>query len=201
MKLDIPFFKQTTNLNCGPAALRMTLAYLDKDPGIELMEEKVGIQEGKGTSTMQLGIATAKLGHKTELFSKYTSFNEENLELDFYKKYSESDLEYHKNLEKSAEQERVKIIEKTFSLELSLLLTENSAVIILLDWNVVKGKEEKGYQGHFVPVVGYDEENIYVHDHGLSSPQPLTKIKKEIFDKARKAKGTDEDVLVIHRKA
>ncbi|MBU0466707.1 MAG: peptidase C39 family protein [Nanoarchaeota archaeon] len=33
MKLQVPFFKQTTPYNCGPMALRMALAYLGNDPG------------------------------------------------------------------------------------------------------------------------------------------------------------------------
>ncbi len=38
MMLDAPFYRQNTPFNCGPVALRMVLAYLDKDPGIEILE-------------------------------------------------------------------------------------------------------------------------------------------------------------------
>ena len=76
----------------------------------------------------------------------------------------------------------------------------DSIPIILLDWNVVKGTKEKGYQGHFVPIVGYDDDNVYVHDHGLNNPRSFLQIKREIFEEARKAEGTDEDIIVIYRK-
>jgi len=35
MRLDVPFYKQTTKFNCGPAALRMVIAYLDQDLGLD----------------------------------------------------------------------------------------------------------------------------------------------------------------------
>ena len=41
MRLKVPFYKQTTLLNCGPTALRMALAYLDKDYGLEATVEEV----------------------------------------------------------------------------------------------------------------------------------------------------------------
>ena len=44
MKLDVPFFKQTTTLNYGPAALRMVLAYMGKVYGISVLERKTGIK-------------------------------------------------------------------------------------------------------------------------------------------------------------
>ena len=69
--------------------------------------------------------------------------------------------------------------------------------MILLDWNVIKGCPEKGYQGHFVPITGYDENNVYVHNHGMLNPSPYFTIPREVFDEARKSKGTDEDVLFI----
>ena len=65
---------------------------------------------------------------------------------------------------------------------------------------ITEWAREKGYQGHFVPVVGYDKKNVYVHNHGLNNPLSFLPIKKEIFEEARKAKGTDEDIIVVHRK-
>ena len=55
-------------------------------------------------------------------------------------------------------------------------------------------------QGHFVPIVGYDEKNIYVHNQGLTNPTENLSIPRELFEQARKAKGTDEDIIFIYRK-
>jgi len=89
MKLDVPFYKQTTKLNCGPAALRMVIAYFGNDPGLEVLEQRTGIKEGKGISTVQIANAAAVSGYKTTFYSKHIYFNEENLKLEFYQKYSD----------------------------------------------------------------------------------------------------------------
>ena len=115
--------------------------------------------------------------------------------MDFYKKYSEDFNDTEKIVGESKE-EGVVIHEKSISLEEILgFVTKKSIPIILLDWNIVKNKEEKGYQGHFVPIVGYDKDNVYVHNQG--SFEKFLKIDKNIFDKARKTKGTDEDLAII----
>ena len=199
MKLRVPFFKQTTSLNCGPAALRMVLAYFGKDRRIRDLEQRAGIKKGKGISTIQIATAAASFGHRTDFYSKHILFDKKNLKLEFYKKYADVNLiEHSKKLVKDAKKAGVNVQEKTLSLESILnFTTKDSIPIVLLDWNLVKGK--KGYQGHFVPVVGYDEKNVYVHNHGTHNPQEFMSIKRQIFDEARKADGTDEDIAVIYR--
>lgn len=199
MKLPVPFYKQTTNLNCGPMALKMILAYLGKDEKIEFLEEKTGIKVGYGITTIQLAIASASLEYKTEFYSKHILFNEENLKEEFYKKYNPIDLKESKELVEKAKKLGVKIEEKTFPLEKILkFVTEKSVPIILLDWNIILSK--KGYQGHFVPIVGYDDKNVYIHNHGFGDPKEFMEIPRELFDKARTANGTDEDILVVYKK-
>jgi ATP-binding cassette subfamily B protein len=97
MRLKIPFYKQTNSLNCGPTALRMVLAYFRKDEGVKILEARTGIKEGKGISTIQIATAAASLGYRADFYSKHILFNEENLKHEFYKKYSDMDLEQSKN--------------------------------------------------------------------------------------------------------
>lgn len=201
MKLEVPFYKQTTKLNCGPAALRMILAYFGKDYELPLLEEKAKIKEGKGVFTIQIAIAAASLGYTSEFYSKQVSFNKENLKLDFYQKYADLITQTDLFIEE-AKKLGVHVEEKQLTLEEILSkININSLPIILLDWNIVKGTREKGYQGHFVPIVGYDDQKIYVHNHGFTDPTQFLAIDREIFNEARKAKGTDEDIIFIHRKS
>lgn len=201
MKLEVPFYKQTSLVNCGPTALRMVLAYFGKDEGIKVLEEKTGIKKGKGISTIQIAIAAASLGFRTDFYSKYILFNEENLKHKFYQKYGDIDLlKQSKKLIEDAKIAGVNIQEKTISLEKLLgFVKKDSVPIILLDWNVIKKRKERGYQGHFVPIVGYDEKNIYIHHHGLENPQKFMPVPKKIFDEARKAEGTDEDIMIVYQ--
>lgn len=201
MKLQIPFFKQTTPLNCGPVVLRMVLAYLGEDPGLEVIEKRTEIKEGKGISTIQIATVAASLGYRTEFYSKHATFNEENLKLDYYKQYSDMDLEQAKRGIDDAAKAGVNIHEKTLSSkELLSFVTEASVPIVLIDWNIIKNRKEKGYQGHFVPIVGYDAENVFIHNPGLTDPQEFMPVKKELFEESRKAEGTDEDIIIIHKK-
>ncbi len=201
MKLNVPFYKQTSSLNCGPFALKMVLAYFGEDKDIGLLEKKMGMRDGKGISTIRIAITAASFGYRTDFYSKHVLFNEENLKQEFYKKYSDMDLERSKKSVEDAKSAGVNIQEKTLSLEeLLRFVTKDSIPIVLLDWNYVKGEKERGYQGHFVPIVGYDERNVYVHNHGLKNTQKFMPIQKEIFDEARKAEGTDEDIVIIYRK-
>jgi len=111
------------------------------------------------------------------------------------------DLEQSKKLVEDAKAAGVNIQERILSLEELLgFVTKDSILIILLDWNIVKTRKEKGYQGHFVPVVGFDEQNVYIHNHGLNDTQEFMPVPKNIFDKARKADGTDEDIVIVYRK-
>jgi hypothetical protein len=200
MKLKVPFFGQTTPLNCGPTALRIVLTYIGEDPGIEILEGKTGIRDGEGISTIKLATVSAEMGYKTELYSKYISFNEDNLKLDFYKKHGDINLEQSEKWLENANSVGVNLQEKVFSLkELLDLVTEDSLPIVLVDWNVVLGEKEKDYHGHFIVLVGYDNENVYVHNTSFESPQEFLSIKKEVFEEARKAEGTDEDIVVVHR--
>lgn len=201
MRLKVPFYKQTSPLNCGPTALRMVLAYFGKDEGVEILEAKTGAKKGKGISTIQMATAAASFGYRTDFYSKHILFNEKNLKLDFYKKYSDVNLEQSKKWIEEAKRIGVNIQEKALLLEELLgFVTKDSVPIALLDWNIIKARKEKGYQGHFVPIVGFDEQNVYIHNHGLNDTQKFMSVPKTTFDKARKAEGTDEDIVIIYRK-
>ncbi len=196
MKLNIPFYNQTTPLNCGPTALKCVFSYFGKEIDLSFIEEKAGIKPEKGVGTIQLAIASASLGFKTELYSKEMGFNKKNLNLDFYKKYNSLNQEFTEELILKAKSLNIKLQEKTLALQNLLnFLTTNSVPIVLIDWNQIVNK--KGYQGHFVPIVGYDENNVYIHNVASQLEGKFIKISRKIFDKARKSKGTDEDVLVI----
>ncbi|MBI2043039.1 peptidase C39 family protein [Candidatus Pacearchaeota archaeon] len=198
MKLDVPFYRQTTKLNCGPSALRMVISYFDKDVGIKILEEKTGIKKGKGLSTIQIAIAAGLLGYNVDFYSIHLTFNQENLKLDFVKKYHDTEI-VTEDLVRIARNIGVNLNEKSVPLEeLLSFINQDSIPIVLLDWNIINKKE--GYRGHFVPVVGYDNRNVYVHNHGFNKPKKFLAIKRDTFERARKAKGTDEDIVVIHRK-
>lgn len=201
MKIRVPFYKQSNSVNCAQFALKMVFSYFGRNIDLNTLNEKMEAQEGKGISTIQIAKASASLGFKTELYSKHISFNPENLELEFYKKYASNELEKQSNKwMKEAKAAGVKFHQKSLPLNKILQFVKKDKLpIILLDWNIVIGKSNKGYQGHFVPIVGYDVNNVYVHNQGFHGAKKFRYINKRLFDKARKSPGTDEDFLVIYK--
>ena len=93
MKLNIPFFKQTTDLNCGPAALRMGAAFLNTDPGMQAAEDAINIQDGKGVSTIRIAIGAKKLNLAATFYSKSLTFDQAHAQKEFYKQFADVDLQ------------------------------------------------------------------------------------------------------------
>ena len=72
--------------------------------------------------------------------------------------------------------------------------------IALVDWNVIRGTPARGYQGHFVPIVGYDAAHVFVHDPERAARGgrgARCAVPRDVFDAARRADGTDEDVVFV----
>ena len=49
-------------------------------------------------------------------------------------------------------------------------------------------------------VSGFDDEYIYFHQSGPTSPTPNEKVKKGVFVEAMDANGTDNDCVVVFGK-
>ena len=199
MRNNVPFFKQTTTQNCGPVALKMVLGYLGKDKPLEELEKLCGLREGKAISTLHMAIAAQRTGFRAVFYSKSLMFNEDNLKEEYYKKITDAKLlEELRGINKEAEKLGVTMIERGLDLsEIVDIVSEGDVPIVLIDWNLIRGR--KGYQGHFVPVVGYDDDNVYIHNSGFENTGSFVSIEKDLFDKARKVFGTDEDVLIVKK--
>jgi hypothetical protein len=204
MILKVPFYKQKEKYDCGPIALKMALDYLGEKPNsIEIIQSLVDSAKSGITSTLGLAKSSAQLGFKTDFYTTCLGFNPKNYELSFYQQLADAPSEAKNKMEflrKDAIKFGVHLEERSLSLEEILNKVSESCVpIILLDWSKIKGSDK--FIGHFVPIVGYDDINIYVHNQGELNPGPNFKITRDLFEKARKSKGTDEDIVFIHRKS
>ncbi len=200
MIIKIPFFSQSA-LDCGPTALRMVLNYLGKYEDLSVIKEKAGTRGIWGVYGVQLAVAAAFFGCKTDFFSKKTEFNEENSKIDYYKKWMDTNPEHYNKFLEQATVLGVNIQEKTLSLdELLGFVTEDSIPIVALDYNVLNNRGEGNYEGHFVPIIGDNrEKDVCIYD-SLCDEREELHFSREIFDRARKAPGTDESVVIVHRR-
>jgi len=199
MKLKVPFYKAKKDVDCGPLALKMVLEYFGEKYSIDELS-KLEKRLDAGT-VWSAGIARAakKLGFDVKIIST-SNFDLEEDDIEYYKKYANNKGKIIlKELIEELKGLGVKIQEKDMSLnELLIFVSKDSIPIVLINWYVLTGKE--GFNGHFLPITGYDEENIYVHNPGLASAMPYLAIKKDLFTKAWESKGTDKDTIIIYRK-
>ncbi len=200
MKLNVPFYVQGHN-ECGPVSLQMVLEFLGNKQDKDILKKNLQSESSGTTWTLDLARISAKLGFKTEFYSKSLGFNPENFNLEFYKKETDGADQAKQKLVKLQHdclKLGVSLHEKTLSLnEVLSKINESSTAIVLLNWRIIKNQE--GFTGHFLPIVGYDDKNVFVHDSGPNNATPYFAIERSLFDKARKSKGTDEDIVFINR--
>lgn len=195
MKLELPFFKSRTDEDCGPLALKMVLAYFGKDVSFEEIAEKERRLDSGMVWSLGIAIAAKELGHEVEFYSSENFSFDDNI--DFYEKYADDcAMIVLEGLKRDAD--KLGILKGNLSFkELLSNVTEDSVPIVLINWFVLAGKD--GFSGHFVPVTGYDDEFVYIHNPGLASPMAHMPVRREIFRKAWESKGTDKDCIIAFR--
>ncbi len=201
--LQVPFYKQENKYDCGPTALRMVVDYLDKKSySRDRLQELVDSDRSGVTWTIAIAKSAAQLGFKTEFYTTCLGFNPKNYKLKFYQKVADKASSTKQKLEKlkrEAVKFKVQMQEKHLPLkEILSRINENCVPIILLDWSKIKGTDK--FIGHFVPIVDYDNENVYVHNQGDHNNMANLSIRRDLFEEARKSPGTDEDIVFIYRK-
>jgi hypothetical protein len=197
MKLKVPFYKLTKQNDCGPVVLKMVLDYFKNSISLEKISKLEKQLDSGMVWTLGIAVAAKKAGHKVKFFSISNFANEE---VDFYKKYANDKAKLTlEELKLEAKKEEVVFEEKDIPLEeLLRYVTKDSIPIVLLNWYVIAGL--RGFHGHFLPITGYDKQNVYVHNPGIAQAQAHLSIKRELFKKAWEAEGTDKDTVIVYRK-
>ncbi|VVB77768.1 Guanylylate cyclase [uncultured archaeon] len=202
MIFNVPFYPQEYRTDCGPTGLQMVLEFLDKPQDKKTLLDLVNSDRSGITWTLELAIAAAKLGFRAEYYSLHVGFNPAIFELEYYRKEADSKSESEEKSKRSlieASQYGVKTEERGLDLdEVLSKINQDCLSIVILDWGMIDGIDS--YLGHFVPIVGYDNKNIYVHDPYILNPAANMPISRETFELARKSHGTDEDIVFFHRK-
>ena len=70
---------------------------------------------------------------------------------------------------------------------------------MLIDRNKIVGKEGF-YQGHFIIVTGFDDQNVFYHEYGPENSEANKKVLKSTFIDAWNANGTDNDIIIVYGK-
>jgi hypothetical protein len=208
----VPYHKQPTRLSCGPSSLRMALESL----GVEIKElDDVGIpieksKSEKAVHSIQLALAARKFNLSVTITSTSLCLTTRHYEMPFYQSHSSLDVGESAELLKQAIEKGVRCIETEVPLEDILCrLRAGHRIVVLLDMNLVLSRPHLGYSGHYMPIVGYDDEFVILHNPATDSfpaydemgnylfHGPYVKVTRELFEVARKGDGTDQDVIFL----
>ncbi|XP_071946643.1 protein GUCD1-like isoform X2 [Antedon mediterranea] len=214
----VPLVLQEKDWDCGIACSKMVLQYLNASSFEEDKFASVCKQLGFDTSVWTIDIAsifneynidhlmcTQTLGvdhtYETEAFYQNKSFSYEEKRIN--------------TLFKEAASLGMRIKKRSVDIgEIIKHLKAGNVIIILVDSNILEHHDselttnstneiirnegtQNQYQGHFIVVCGYNLDNEFItyRDPGC---QGMFHSKFDNFDEARKAHGTDEDILFIY---
>ncbi len=201
MKLDIPIRKQASFMDCGATCLKMVFDYFESGISYPEISRQIAVREGYCVFANQLALASAELGFITSLYQLSSdSPNRDSSTTDYYDKYTDSQSESVADYLLDMFYDLGGRIFETSVDNDSLLkkLSPDPLIISIVNHNMLIDKA--GYSGHFVPITGYDANNVLVHNVSQDWVQPFFPVPRETFDKARKSPGTLESFIVIKRK-
>lgn len=209
MKLSVPFYENKGDGNqCMQVTMKSVLKhFLDKNFSLDELDELTGRKNGLWTWTSQVVTVLYDLGLNVEYYSK--SGLEPFLEGEpFIRKHfgkdSEKILQFTDLpvvLESINKLLTYEIFEKrklSFD-EIESHIEQGHVPLMLIDHSKIVGKEDL-YQGHFIVVTGFNDQNVFYHESGPKNPEEHKKVSKSIFIEAWNANGTDNDVVIVYGK-
>lgn len=176
---ETPWFQQTTDFSCGPAALMMAMASLDRSRAMTQIEELTLWRESTtifmtsghgGCHPAGLALAAARRGYRAEVYTnqKQAAFVEgvrnpqkrailELVDHDYWVQAHMAGITIQRS---EIRQEHI-----------AAHLNSQGAIIMLISTYRMDGKKAP----HWVTVTGMDDQCIYVHD-----PDPTDAVQIEI---------------------
>jgi hypothetical protein len=194
-KLDVPFIANTSdNLHCFQAALSMVVKYFYPVNNYTFDELDRFTEKLEGKSTWpQAGL----------IWMNENGFEVKNIEVFDYEEFIKTGADYLYKLygkeagdyqtktsdipkEQKKSQEFIKEIKTEFRVpqanDLISLLKDGYLPICLVNAFGFT-RDKKGYSGHMVVIIGYDEKGFYIHDPGLP-PLKERYVTFDVFERA-----------------
>ncbi len=207
MKLSVPFYENKGDgKQCVQVAMKSILKhFLDRDFSLEELDRLTGRKNGLWTWISQCVIVLHDLGLKVKYYSKSDLepyLQGEPFIRKRYGKDSEKILKFTdlpivldsiKNLLKYNIFEKRKM---SFD-EVESHIKQGYVPLMSIDHNKIVGKKDL-YQGHFVVVTGFDDQNVFYHESGPKNPGENKKVLKSTFIYAWN--GTGNDIVIVYGK-
>ncbi len=209
MILSVPFYE---NKGDGKQCMQVTIKsvlkhFINKDFSLEELDKLTGRKKGFWTWTSQVVTVLHDLDLKVKFYSKGDlepflqgkPFIQKHFGKDAEKILKFTDLPVV--IESIKKLHKYNIFEKRklpFD-EIESHIEQGHIPLMLIDHNKIVEKEGL-YQGHFIVVTGFDNQNIFYHESGPKKPEANKKVLKSTFIEAWNANGTDNDVVIVYGK-
>jgi len=176
MNLIVPYYTQTNLNECGFFSVKMILEYFDIVAGVDEMRHRLGVLEDRPLLSTEILLLLHMYGLSPTLYSKTNVLN-----FDISPRYK-SILD--KNLTDIEKLNLNLIVKKVTISSIKSWINSGIPIICLLNF------PNRGL--HYVPVVGFDNNNIYIHDFDT----PNIKISTDKFKILFENSYTDCDSIV-----
>ena len=176
---ETPWYQQTTDFSCGPAALLMAMASLDKKRKLTQVEElniwrestTIFMTSGHGgCHPVGLALAASRRGFKAEVYlnQKQPAFIESVRNPHKREILKVVDRDFHEQAKKTGVVIRRSEIRQE---HIARHLNSGGAIIMLISTYRMDGKKAP----HWVTITGMDDQCLYMHD-----PDPTDAIQIQI---------------------
>lgn len=195
--------QQTQNWDCGLACCAMILHTLGlKDYDLDTLEQ---LANTRSIWTIDIAHVLVSCGLTSVSFlTTMVGVNHAHTSSPFYAKTIARDRTRVENLFLSAASKGITIREMSISKEQLQRLLLTHIIILLVDkallpLSTVPSSATTDFMGHYIVVSGYDEwcDEYLIHDPAAENG--CSRIGADLLEHARRAQGTDEDVLLIQR--
>lgn len=212
VQIAVPHVQQQHHWDCGLACTKMILQYL----GISYDDfYDVAKKLNFGTSVWTIDLANIMAHYRVrhQFITITLGVDQGYSNKSFYKTNFTNDEKRINNLFNSPEELGISLKQGTISMcDIKEHLARGNPAVFLIDWNKidcrwcnrsclpnVNLKCLNSYQGHYVVVVGYDDEENTIYYKNPSFKRELCCCSKKTFENARKSYGTDEDVIYVYK--
>lgn len=214
---EMPMVQQCYTWDCGLACLSMVLQYYGASSSEVYTKDLDHQQCGESVWTIDLAYMLARYGIPHHLCTVTLGANMDHARKSFYKSFSK-DEERINHLFGDAASNGVSVEKRSVALEeLMEHLSQGRVAIILVDWNQMDclwcnhsliqracmcciEMVNSGYAGHFIVLCGFDRRKGVIFFKNPNAFEDLCCCRFECLERARKANGTDEDILFVYPK-
>jgi len=186
MILDVPIYRQTTPITCGPASLLMVIKFFNQQTTLSQEEEIALWREstlGMFPGTCRYGLATAayKRGLKVSISSNTSGIAYECAAVSGLRNTEKSMLQaLFKDMRHKAIQNKISDNRENVTIDfLKSHLAEYQIPIVLVNAKLVSNDDEP----HWVVMTGYDTDSIFINDPLAKGEEVRKRISMKKFQK------------------